>query len=98
MKYVNEYIIDVVENLLKFVVLRVLEKEGKPLKQTDINKKTGINKIDRASEDSKDWITHQILRILKNEKKVEQKGHKGLWEITKHGKEGIKDEIKENKS
>ena len=93
----NEYLVDAAESLLKFVVLRVLESERRPLQQTEINRKTGILKMERAkkTERSKDWITHYILKILESEKKVEQKKERGPWEIKNENK---KMEIQKNKS
>ena len=85
----NESNVNIAEDLLKLVILKVLEKEGKPLQQSEINRRTGIVKFERAKENGnggKDWVSHYILKILESEKKVEQTRERGPWKIKKIGK------------
>ena len=71
-----------VKKLLEFLILRVLENEGKSLTQTEISKKIGIYEIEHNN-----LTTSNLLNKLESEKKVERKGKKGPYEITENGKE-----------
>ncbi len=85
MSNLSRDLVDIAEKLLKIAILRVLENEGKPLKQAEISQKTGAHNIEHEN-----WITYSILRLLEKEEKVKKllsEKNASIWEITQKGKE-----------
>ena len=74
------------ERLIKGNILKVLKKEGAPMKATDIRSNLGLDKLALPKGTQEGWITWTLSKNLKEEGKIRQTKPRGKWELTDKGK------------